>query len=243
VVVPQQAACSFDLAGTSLGANAARPEAAARRARVGSIRGHVRLLPNSYVGCIARGVQPHLAPRLGPAVLSPIMEKPIALVLVALGLACGGSEESECVPGDASRADVICSDGGQWVPRREQINTVQAPNRALCPELPAGTYVLRKTLASGTIDCPVIADEIIVVRSDGQRTTQANPAAETSCSDVVTVDGCTTTIERSCALEGCSGEYLIVLNGATRTGVGSFIATCPSFGALSCSYDMWLEGR
>jgi hypothetical protein len=170
------------------------------------------------------------------------MKKLIALVLVAIGLACGGSEESECVPGDASRIDVICSADGEWV-SRQQVETAQNPNFSLCPGLPPGTYVLRKAFASGSPDCLPIADEIIVIRSDGQTVTQENPIAERSCSDVVTTDGCKTTVERSCVLEQCVGEYLIVLDGETRTGVTSLTGYCPGLLVLSCTYDTWLERR
>ena len=155
--------------------------------------------------------------------------------------ACGGAgDDKECVPGLAE-TDRVCSAQGQWV-QQQQVQTVQPRDQRLCPELPPGTYVLRKTLASGGLGCPVLADELLVIRSDGEAIAQENPIAS-SCSDSVTVDGCDTTLERSCTIEGCSAQYLFVIDGRNWTGVASLVAACPDGSGASCSYDMWFEAR
>jgi hypothetical protein len=103
--------------------------------------------------------------------------------------------------------------------------------------------VLKRTLASGDIDCPVsVADEIAIIRSDGDVTTQTNALSESSCSDMATIDGCLATLERRCSGDGCTVDALSVLDGETWTGIQSISVSC-SDSFVACSYDMRLESR
>lgn len=153
----------------------------------------------------------------------------VALVAAIAFAACGGDDGTECIPGDASRPDVICSEQGRWVPRQGE-----------CPlTLPPGAYRLRKEWASGDLACPVLDDELFVIESDG--TVGADSAgSDDGCSDDAMVDGCRTIIERSCLGNGCSAAMLIVLDRGTGTGVMSAVGSCPSF-EQSCTYDLRLE--
>lgn len=84
----------------------------------------------------------------------------LALTCAALA-ACGGEDdEPECVPGDASRADVICSPDGKWVTRRGP-----APG---C-ELPPGNYALEYTAISDTCGIGNVPTELRDSPASGRR--------------------------------------------------------------------------
>ena len=138
-------------------------------------------------------------------------------------------------------ASAACGDAGS-----EDQDSVQVVANADCPSLPEGAYVMRKALASGASwDCPVLADEVFVRRSDGGFTTQQQTAAaDSSCTDTTTVDGCNLTVERSCFFTDiqCSVEMMTFLD-ETWSGVMSLQMTCSDGDGASCSYDTWVEAR
>lgn len=166
----------------------------------------------------------------------------IGLLAIMVGCGSGGADQKECIPGDASRADVICSQDGQWVPRPSSVEVLQAPDPTVCPDLAPGSYLLKHTLTSpsSAVDCPAELDEPIVINSDGSITTWDDSLTEKaadSCTNYTTIDGCSRTVHRTCTISGCSTDSLITLDTKTWTGSQSVLLTCPGEGSATCGYD------
>lgn len=175
---------------------------------------------------------------------SHVARLPLLLALMSVASACSGGDDSgdECVPGDASRAGLVCSESGNWLVRMglngkcvvgDVINSytcnasgywsrslgdgsietttdpglppeprapIPAPAASPTPiscQLPAGSWLMSKTLISGTIICPTLADELFLSPS---RSPLAVPAGCTSYSDVteLAAGGCAVAVEIDC---------------------------------------------
>lgn len=169
-------------------------------------------------------------------------------LLVTVAAACGGGDDSsgECIPGDASRVGYVCSEDGKWEPRVSGITVLTARDQSICPDLPPGSYVLKKSVPSGGINCPLLAAEVLAINSDGSVIAEENPLvkkAADSCTDKTTIDGCTSTVNRTCTVSGCSAKVLLTIDADTWTGAESLTVVCPDGSNLSCSYDAWFESR
>jgi hypothetical protein len=176
------------------------------------------------------------------------MSKRGSIGLLAMIVACGGGDDSggDCVPGDSSRLGYSCSQNGEWVESRSTVRVLRAPDPAICPDLAPGSYVLKRTLASGGIDCPQFPDEVVVKNSDGSVTGLTNPLIDKvadSCSEVTTVDGCALTVDRSCTINDCSAKLLLSIDIRTWAGAQSMLIVCPDGSSLSCTHDAWYESR
>lgn len=155
--------------------------------------------------------------------------------------ACGGDDdEPECVPGDASRADLICSPDGRWVSR-----SGPAPG---C-ELPQGNYAIEYTAVSDTCEIGNLPTELFTILADG---TGAGAAASTEppdgCEDTAQRrSGCTVAWERACRFVTESGiidaQYAFVLNTQTRSGSVSIDAQVDDAAGstLICASDQLAE--
>lgn len=169
--------------------------------------------------------------------------------LAAALLACGGGDDDECLSGDQSRPGLVCSSDGEWMslengsPQRSPPTTTDTAGNlpsstgAECRvSLAPGTYLFRWQQASGPFDCPQLADDIMVVTSDGEAITEGNQLVENNCTETRTDDGCTRTVSRRCQINGCLADALLVLDRETLVGLASATVFC-STGSLSCTYE------
>jgi hypothetical protein len=184
----------------------------------------------------------------GDAAVWTGMVKLSSFILTMIAIACAGGDDSggECVPGDASRIGYYCSDDGEWELQQSGVTILTARDQSICPDLAPGSYVLKRTLKSGGADCPEFADEVVVVNSDGSVSGIANPLvmkAMDSCFDQTTIDGCTTTLRRTCTISDCSLQLLLTMDAQTWSGAQSVIGHCPDGSSLSCTHDAWYESR
>jgi hypothetical protein len=171
-------------------------------------------------------------------------------VALAIG-ACGdGDSGQECVPGDASRLDVVCSSSGKWVKRQASLPgqsamlqpaSVAAPSPALCPSLPLGNYALREVLANGTSQCSQSGTREFAVGTDGRTSglqTMFEPCVRTQTNNACALAG-----QENCDVPGCVLNSSYSIDGGTWTGTESTSILCSNDSAVWCTYDVWIERR
>jgi hypothetical protein len=135
---------------------------------------------------------------------------------LAMLLSCGGGSEND-----------------------DTIEVVKPPSPAC--QLAPGSYIFHYALASGDrFDCPMPADDILLIRADDSVFFVEPLQSGSACQDETLVDGCLSTIRRTCQLQDCSAEVLDVFDRETWTGNRSFDVICSDGSGISCLWDTWL---
>ena len=164
------------------------------------------------------------------------MQKLSAILLLALA-ACSSANEGStgCIDGETDlvgQAVFTCRDG-LWVDFQNP-SPSSSPAASECT-LPNGSWLMSKTLVSGSVLCPTLADELFVVPS------ATNPFVGTGCevtastsmnvtNDAGTVVGCATTTQIACS----DGSSLTIDQDMFDGGFGLMYG---QNGSTSCLYE------